>query len=31
VEDMGEAALYLATAGNVTGVSLSVAGGFEMS
>lgn len=30
VEDMGEAALYLATAGNVTGVSLSVAGGFEM-
>jgi meso-butanediol dehydrogenase / (S,S)-butanediol dehydrogenase / diacetyl reductase len=30
-EDMGQAALYLATARNVTGVSLSVAGGFEMA
>ncbi len=30
-EDMGQAALYLATARNVTGVSLSVAGGFEMN
>lgn len=30
-KDMGEAAVYLATAPNVTGVSLSVAGGFEMS
>jgi meso-butanediol dehydrogenase/(S,S)-butanediol dehydrogenase/diacetyl reductase len=29
--DMGEAALYLATAANVTGVSLSVAGGLEMN
>ncbi len=29
--DMGQAALYLATAANVTGVSLSVAGGFEMN
>ncbi len=29
-EDMGAAALYLATAPNVTGVALSVAGGFEM-
>ncbi len=31
VEDMGQAALYLASAVNVTGVSLSVAGGFEMN
>lgn len=31
VEDMGEAALYLATAKNVTGVALSVAGGIEMN
>ena len=31
VEDMGAAALYLATAPNITGVSLSIAGGFEMS
>jgi len=29
--DMGEAALYLARARNVTGVSLAVAGGFEMN
>lgn len=29
--DMGQAALYLAGAANVTGVSLSVAGGFEMN
>jgi len=28
---MGEAALYLATAKNVTGISLSVSGGFEMN
>ncbi len=28
--DMGEAVLYLATAPNVSGVALSVAGGFEM-
>jgi meso-butanediol dehydrogenase/(S,S)-butanediol dehydrogenase/diacetyl reductase len=31
VEDMGQAALYLATARNVTGVALSVAGGIEMN
>jgi meso-butanediol dehydrogenase/(S,S)-butanediol dehydrogenase/diacetyl reductase len=31
VEDMGQAAVYLATAPNVSGVSLSVAGAFEMS
>ncbi|MEN9807323.1 MAG: Enoyl-(Acyl carrier protein) reductase, partial [Pseudomonadota bacterium] len=31
VEDMGQAAVFLATAANITGVSLSVAGGFEMS
>lgn len=31
VQDMGEAAVYLAGASNVTGVSLSVAGGFEMN
>ncbi|TNF87788.1 MAG: glucose 1-dehydrogenase [Gammaproteobacteria bacterium] len=30
-EDMGQAAVYLATAVNVTGISLSVAGGFEMN
>jgi meso-butanediol dehydrogenase/(S,S)-butanediol dehydrogenase/diacetyl reductase len=30
-QDMGEAALYLATAKNVTGISLSVSGGFEMN
>lgn len=29
--DMGEAVLYLVTAPNVTGVSLTVAGGFEMN
>jgi meso-butanediol dehydrogenase / (S,S)-butanediol dehydrogenase / diacetyl reductase len=29
-EDMGDAALYLITAPNVSGVALSVAGGFEM-
>ncbi len=31
VEDMGQAAVYLASAPNVTGVAHSVAGGFEMS
>lgn len=31
VEDMGDAALYLATARNVTGIALSVAGGIEMA
>jgi meso-butanediol dehydrogenase/(S,S)-butanediol dehydrogenase/diacetyl reductase len=31
VEDMGEAAVYLATAKNVSGIALNVAGGFEMS
>ncbi len=31
VEDMGEAAVYLASARNVTGVALSVSGGFEMN
>ena len=30
IEDMGQAALYLADARNVTGVALNVAGGFEM-
>jgi meso-butanediol dehydrogenase/(S,S)-butanediol dehydrogenase/diacetyl reductase len=30
-EDMGAAALYLATAPNVTGVALTIAGGFEMN
>ena len=30
-QDMGEAAVYLATVTNVTGVSLNVAGGFEMN
>jgi meso-butanediol dehydrogenase/(S,S)-butanediol dehydrogenase/diacetyl reductase len=30
-QDMGEAAVFLAEAPNVTGVSLSVAGGFEMN
>ena len=29
--DMGQAAVYLATAANVTGISLNVAGGFEMN
>ena len=31
VEDMGQAAVYLASAANVTGVSLTVAGGYEMN
>ncbi|MFQ5380829.1 MAG: SDR family NAD(P)-dependent oxidoreductase [Dehalococcoidia bacterium] len=31
VEDMGQAAVYLASAPNVTGIAHSVAGGFEMS
>ena len=30
VEDMGEAAVYLASAPNVSGVALNVAGGYEM-
>ncbi len=30
-KDMGQAAVYLASAANVTGISLSVAGGFEMN
>jgi meso-butanediol dehydrogenase/(S,S)-butanediol dehydrogenase/diacetyl reductase len=30
-EDIGEAALYLARAKNVTGVSISVSGGYEMN
>lgn len=30
VEDMGQAALYLATARNVTGIALTVAGGMQM-
>jgi meso-butanediol dehydrogenase/(S,S)-butanediol dehydrogenase/diacetyl reductase len=30
-EDMGDAAVFLASSANVTGVSLSVAGGFEMN
>ncbi len=30
VEDMGQAALYLATARNVTGIALNIAGGIEM-
>ena len=30
-QDMGEAVLYLVTAENVSGVSLAVAGGFEMN
>ena len=30
-EDMGRAALYLATAENVSGIALTVAGGFEMN
>lgn len=30
-EDMGQAALYLASANNVTGLSLSVSGGFEVN
>ena len=31
VAELGEAVLYLVTAPNVTGVSLTVAGGFEMN
>jgi meso-butanediol dehydrogenase/(S,S)-butanediol dehydrogenase/diacetyl reductase len=31
VADMGQAALYLATAPNVTGIALNVAGGMTMS
>jgi NAD(P)-dependent dehydrogenase (short-subunit alcohol dehydrogenase family) len=31
VEDMGEAAVFLAASANITGVSLSVAGGYEMN
>ncbi|MEO2172982.1 MAG: SDR family NAD(P)-dependent oxidoreductase [bacterium] len=31
VEDMGQAAVYLATAKNVTGVALTIAGGIEMN
>ena len=31
VQDMGQAAVYLASAANVTGVSLNVAGGYEMN
>lgn len=31
VEDMGQAALYLATARNVTGIALTIAGGIEMN
>lgn len=30
-QDMGEAAVYLACAANVTGISLSIAGGYEMN
>ena len=30
VEDIGEAVVYLATAKNVTGISMNVAGGLEM-
>ena len=30
VEDMGQAAVFLATAPNVSGIALNVAGGFEM-
>jgi NAD(P)-dependent dehydrogenase (short-subunit alcohol dehydrogenase family) len=30
-QDMGAAALFLASAPNITGVSLSVAGGYEMN
>ena len=30
VEDMGQAAVYLASAPNVTGIALNVAGGYEM-
>jgi meso-butanediol dehydrogenase/(S,S)-butanediol dehydrogenase/diacetyl reductase len=30
-QDMGQAAVFLASAANVTGISLSVAGGFEMN
>jgi meso-butanediol dehydrogenase/(S,S)-butanediol dehydrogenase/diacetyl reductase len=31
VQDMGEAAVYLASAANVTGISLTIAGGYEMN
>ena len=31
VEDMGDAVVYLASAENVSGVALAVAGGFEMN
>ena len=31
VEDMGQAAVYLASAKNVTGVALTIAGGIEMN
>lgn len=31
VDDMGQAAVFLASAPNITGVSLTVAGGFEMA
>jgi meso-butanediol dehydrogenase/(S,S)-butanediol dehydrogenase/diacetyl reductase len=31
VDDMGEAALFLATSKNITGVALSVSGGYEMN
>ena len=31
VQDMGEAAVYLAGAANVTGISLTIAGGYEMN
>jgi NAD(P)-dependent dehydrogenase (short-subunit alcohol dehydrogenase family) len=30
-QDMGAAAVYLATARNVTGISLTIAGGYEMN
>jgi NAD(P)-dependent dehydrogenase (short-subunit alcohol dehydrogenase family) len=30
-EDMADAALYLATARNITGVALTIAGGMEMN
>ena len=30
-DDMGEAALFLATSKNITGVALSVSGGYEMN
>jgi enoyl-[acyl-carrier-protein] reductase (NADH) len=31
VEDMGQAAVYLASAKNITGIALSVSGGIEMN